>query len=287
MRRSFLAPFAASFLLPLFDKETGGGSGDGGGSGTPALSKEDLLEGIAELNIPAAVVARLSKKADDSGGWKNLAISLADQLQKARKKLRQISEAPKDALIVTDKEEKDALAALKQKAGSWPKALEAYDAGTKAIAEIESRKKADTFTEHAKYATKDGKALNPKVFLQLFGATVPETELREIGEGDDKQKVTFVTIENNGTKETKQLADLAAERFPDFLPILFVETEQGAGDGSGTAGASGGSGSTGSGERPNVAVPAATKSGDKGGTPDVLASVLGPINSANATKQEK
>ena len=294
MDHLFPGAFARTFGRKLL-MEGDNGAGSGGGTLPPAPTPPaagggtpNPLAGVPGMNLPVEVLRALSQQAEGSGGWQAYAVALADQNQKLRTKIRTLANAPTDALVITDKDEKDVISSLKGKLGSIKAIGDRVAVADRLEGEVATAKRTAALTEAA-----DAAGLKGKVLAQLPGMDALETEVRTVGEGAAAKKVAYVKITKgegaSATTETVELLGLVKEKYPDLMPALVAtpaDDSQPALDANGQPQQQ--QGIPTHTQQPynpatqfSVAAPPATGGG--GQQVDLLSTVLGPINEANKT----
>jgi hypothetical protein len=278
-----------------FEGDDGAGNGNGGGNpaeGADAIvaKLDELLGGIKGMNLPVDVLKQLTSRAEAAGkgdgddGWKAYALALADQAQKAREKLRQITGAQKGALIVTDQEEIDALAAAKSLLGEagFKGLVDRLKLATKLEGEAAERETLGKLDEIAEGANLNAEALKGLPGMAELAEKIKATTMKV-----DGKDVTTYTIEQDG--KSVDLREHLQTIYKPFWSVLNTEGQQDASGANGTATGTQ-PGMEGTAPAPGFTVPhtpAVSNQGGNGNEPDFLGGVLGPVNSANATPQQQ
>lgn len=209
-----------------FDKdESGGGGGDDGENLPDDLNiTTQQLQAALEGVMPKEVMDSLKSTADDEGGWKQFAMSLANDNKKLRDKNRELVDAPKGAAIIPP-DEADALAEIK-KHGDLTDAAEKLREHENLKQEIQQREKEETAREALKAS-----GVNPDAFLQMDGArdlnydTVASEQETEDGETVTKQmgvvKVEEEDDAGNVVEKNVPIRQYVEDNYSSFKPVLF------------------------------------------------------------------
>ena len=202
----WLARFTNRSIAFDSDGGGGGGTGDSGEQNLPddlSVSTEQLEQALRGV-MPESVMQSLKNSAEEEGGWKQLAQTLANDNKKLRDKNRKLTDAPKGAVIIPP-EEADALARIK-KHGELSKAAEKLEEADELKQKIQRQEKAIAAREALKASGVDADA-----FMQMDGArslqydTVKTEQENEDGETVTKQMgVVRVTEQDDAGNEVEK-----------------------------------------------------------------------------------
>jgi hypothetical protein len=271
-----------------FEGDDGANNGNGAGGDAEASAivgkLDELLQGIKGLNMPTDVLKQLENRAKEAGGtgsddgWKAYALMLADQAEKARNKLRDITGAQKGALIVTDQEEIDALATAKGLLGEagFKGLVDRLKLATKLEGEAAER---DTLGKLDEIAT--GANLNAEALKGLPGMADLVPKIKATTMKVDGKDVTTYTIEQDG--KSVDLREHLQTIYKPFWSVLNTEGQAGNNDASNTGNPPG------TPPAPGTFIghtPAQSNQQGNGDELDLMSAVLGPVNTANATPQQ-
>lgn len=214
-----------------FDKDEGGGSGgsdDGDNLPDDLNITTEMLQEALQGVMPQEVMQSLKSTADDEGGWKQFAMSLANDNKKLRDKNRDLVDAPKGAAIIPP-DEADALAEIK-KHGDLSDAAKKLREHDKLKQKIQQREKEETAREALQAS-----GVNSEAFLQMDGArdlqydTVASEQETEDGETVTKQMgVVKVTEEDDAGNEVQKnvpIRQYIEDNYSAFKPVLLEDGE--------------------------------------------------------------
>lgn len=230
-----------------------------------------------EFTLPKEVTDFLKEQAGKNGSWEQTATLLLADNSRLREKLRNMAEAPKGAVILTEKEEIDAYSRIKQIG-----ALTEVERRLSLIPDLEAKATASDARKREDDArTAFQKAgLNPDAAGAIPGALDVEYDVR-VGKDADGKAVDVVAVKRKnaaGEIETVPLEDHITEKWAVYKPILAPQKDEDEEDETKTT------------VRTGLRVPPQSgslgKAKKQGEKKNYAASVLGPLVNARKSKTE-